>query len=719
MKPAADAVAADGGALLRSLFLAHPDALLVVGCDGVIVRANPAAARLLGYAEDELVGLGVDALVPQASRAGHAGFRAAYAESPRARPMGLQLELLARRKDGIEVAVEIALSPLHEQGQAYVVAAIRDVAGYPRVQQALRRARYSEHLAQLSRLAVDAREPHTMLEQGPAIAADALQADAAMVYLLDRSGLEFSLVGGVGLCQGDQLGMRVPNRADTLPGHVLRHGHTTIGPTRGALAARTDPDAGFALPATCCATDMQSTLAVPLSDRGRRIGSVVICCRQACRFGDDELHFLESLSNLLATSLQRAHSEQALKHAQQLESVGQLTGGIAHDFNNLLTIIQGNLQVLEELPALTADAHARHLVGAAVRAARRGAELTGKLLAFSRRQVLQPSTIDVSQMLHSLADMLRRTLDQRIRIEVAVAADCPPVRADAGQLESALLNIAINARDAMREGGRLQFSAQPCPTLPLAVRDSLDDPLLAHDGFVAIAIDDSGCGMPEAVKRRAFEPFFTTKEVGRGTGLGLSTVYGFARQSRGAVTLDSAPGVGTTLTLYLPQQAACEIAAAALDGRSSAAAGAGPAADAAPAQPGVDAPLAPGLRVLLVEDDAEVRDVMRRFLDTLGCHTTPLANAEQALQALQASQTGASFDVLLSDIALGAGVRGTELAALAQQGTPQLAVLLMSGYSAELLDADREAPLDWELLRKPCSRGELAAALARALAARR
>ena len=712
MKPAAGAAGADGGALLRALFLAHPDALLVVSPDGVIVRANPAAARQLGYAEHELVGLNVDTLVPQASRARHAGHRAAYAESPRARPMGLQMELVARRKDGVEVAVEIALSPLQEQGQDYVVAAIRDVAGYPRVQQALRRARYSEHLAQLSRLAVDAREPQQMLEQGPAIAAGALQADAAMVYLLDRSGFEFSLVGGVGLRQDDRIGMRVPNHADTLPGHVLRQGPTTIGSAPGESGVQAGADVGFALPATCCAADMQSIMAVPLSDRGRRIGSVVICCKQARRFGDDEWHFLESLSNLLATSLQRAHSEQALKHAQQLESVGQLTGGIAHDFNNLLTIIQGNLQVLEELPTLAGDGHARHLVGAAARAARRGAELTGKLLAFSRRQVLQPSTIDIGQMLHSLADMLRRTLDQRIRIEVAVAAACPPVRADAGQLESALLNVAINARDAMREGGRLRFSAQPCPTLPVAVRDSLDDPLLAHDGFIAIAVDDSGCGMPEAVKRRAFEPFFTTKEVGRGTGLGLSTVYGFARQSRGAVTLDSAPGAGTTLTLYLPQQAAADIVGAALDAPANAD---GCAGDDVPAPPGADAPLPPGLQVLLVEDDAEVREVMRRFLDTLGCRTTPLANGEQALQALQA---GASFDVLLSDIALGAGMRGTALAALAQQRAPQLAVLLMSGYSAELLDADRESPLDWELLRKPCSRGELAAAIARALAAR-
>ncbi|HOM14681.1 MAG TPA: PAS domain S-box protein, partial [Rubrivivax sp.] len=505
MKPAAKAAPLRRDGLLRALFFAYPDALLVVGADGRIVLANPAAAALLGYAEAELAGLAVDALVPSASRSRHAAYRQAYARAPRSRPMGLQLDLAALRKDGSEVAVEIALSPLRAQGQDCVVAAIRDVAAYPRVQQALRRARYSEHLAQLSRLAVHAREPRSMLEQGPAIAAEALQADAAMVYLLDRSGLEFTLVGGVGLCQGDHVGMRVANRDDTLPGHVLRHG-TVVATGTGAPP---QPAAGCALPATCRAAGLQAMLAVPLSDRGSAIGAVIVCAKQPGGFGADELQFLESLSNLLAASVQRAHSEQALLHAQQLESVGQLTGGIAHDFNNLLTIIQGNLQVLDELPLLAGDAHARHLVGAAARASRRGAELTGKLLAFSRRQVLQPSALDVRQLLQSLADMLRRTLDQRIRIEVDVAADCPAVVADPGQLESALLNIAINARDAMRDGGRLRFAAQRCAVLPASVRDSLDDAPAAPGGYVAIAIDDTGTGMTEVVKRRAFEPFFT------------------------------------------------------------------------------------------------------------------------------------------------------------------------------------------------------------------
>ena len=421
----------------------------------------------------------------------------------------------------------------------------------------------------------------------------------------------------------------------------------------------------------------------------------MVGARDPLRFGDDELHFVESLCNLLAACLQRTQFEDALKHSQRLETVGQLTGGIAHDFNNLLTIIQGNLQVLQDLPALADDAQGQQLVSSATRASHRGAELTSKLLAFSRRQVLQPDAVDVAAMLHSLADMLRRTLDQRIRIEVDVPPDCPPVLADPGQLDAALLNIAINARDAMYEGGTLRFAAQAVDGLPTSLRDAAEEPQAADDGYLAIAVSDSGAGMTEEIRRRAFEPFFTTKEAGRGTGLGLSTVYGFVNQSRGAVALDSVPGAGTTITLYLPRPLRAE---------------------AHPADGGVGGQVLPaGLCVLLVEDDADVRTVAQAFLQSLGCRVITANRGEQALLALD---DGGEIDVLLSDIVLGAGMRGTQLAAIAQQRLPRLAVLLMSGYSAELLKADRDAPASWELLRKPFTRDELAASMAKLIAAR-
>lgn len=676
----------DAGSVFRSLFFAYPDSLLLVDQSGAIVLANPASARLLGYTAEELTGLNVDALVPDGIRPRHSTYREAYNRAPRTRPMGTQMELVAKRKDGTEVMVEIALSPLQSHGLPFVVAAIRDIGAYPRVRQALQRARYSEHLAQLGRIAVDARDPQALLDQVPVNATEALQVEVATVFLLEGNRLEFRVAGSVGAIASEQLAARVPNRPDTLPGLVVSQG-------RSIVVDDYADERRFSVPREYVEASLTSAAAVPLSDRGRLIGALVVQSRTGQRFGDDELRFLESMANLLGTSLQRAQTEEALNHAQRLESVGQLTGGIAHDFNNLLTVIQGNLQVLEELPALTGDAYGQQLVSAATRATRRAAELTSKLLAFSRRQVLQPSEVDVGVLLHSLSDMLRRTLDQRIRIDVEVADTDVSALADPGQLESALLNIAINARDAMANGGTLSFRSEVCTTLPPRVRRELDDPSAPDDRFVAISISDTGSGMPEHVKERAFEPFFTTKEAGRGTGLGLSTVYGFVKQSKGAIVIDSEPGIGTTIRMYIPRPWKADQP----DAREGAA-----ASEAVP----------PGLSVLMVEDDPEVRNVVRTFLSALRCDVTVAATGEQALLALTPA---ARFDLLLTDIALGPGMRGTALAAEAQRRFPNLAILLMSGFSAELLDADRDSPASWELLRKPYNREELAGAIARVL----
>jgi PAS domain S-box-containing protein len=723
--------------VFRSLFVAYPDSLLLVDRAGLIVLANPSAAALLGYTVEELIGLTVDALVPDAIRPRHAAYREAYGQAPRARPMGTQMELVAKRKDGSEVMVEIALSPLQDHGLPLVVAAIRGIGAYPRVKQALQRARYSEHLAHLGRLAVDARDPQVVLDHAPLIAAEALQAEVARVFLLDSDGATLRVASGVGSVAGEEVGARIPYRIDTVPGLVLAQGEPLI-------VVDYRRETRFAVPQAYLDAGLTSGLAVPLSDRGRVIGALAVRSRSPQRFSDDEVRFLESLANLIATSLQRAESEEALAHAQRLESVGQLTGGIAHDFNNLLTVIQGNLQVLEELPALADDARAQQLVGAAARASRRGAELTNKLLAFARRQVLQPTAVDTSALLQSLSDMLRRTLDQRIAIDIDAVPTCPRVLADSGQLESALLNIAINARDAMPGGGTLRFRARACEALPTDLRHEFDNPENAARRFVAIAISDTGTGMSDEVKERAFEPFFTTKEAGRGTGLGLSTVYGFVKQSHGAIAIDSVLGSGTTITLYIPQP--LEAAAPAENDAGTAR----PLPESAPrptitssaprggmskvAEPHflMSAPrptitssaprggmskvaephLLMSLNVLLVEDDAEVAAVVSNFLDTLRCRVTRASSGEQALLMLQRD---AGFELLITDIALGAGMRGTELAAAAQAHFPALAVLLMSGYSAELIAADREAPLSWELLRKPCTREELARAMAGAI----
>ena len=675
---------ADEGELFRTLFGAYPDGLVVTAPDGAIVMANPAAAQLLGYPPEQLAGMPVDALVPDDIRPRHAAYRAAYASQPKSRPMGASMDLVAQRRDGTRVVVEIGLSPLQDHGVPLVAAAIRDVTAYPRVKAAMRRARYGDFLALAGRVAVDARDADALLQQVPELAAQALEVEAAAVFLLERDRLDFRVAGGVGLGPDEAVGGLFVNTPNSAAGLMLLEGRTIA-----VDDFRTETR--FAAPVSHLAAGLRSAAAAPLKDRGRIIGALVARSREAGRFGEDELRFLESMSSLLGTSLQRARGEEALNHAARLESVGQLTGGIAHDFNNLLTVILGNLQVIEDLPCVAGDDYARQLADAAARAARRGADLTSKLLAFSRRQVLRSDTVDLRKVIDSLIDMLRRTVDQRIVIEEDVAAECPHVLADPGQLETSLLNIAINARDAMPQGGTLRIGAAPCPALPVRARNDLDDPSAPANGFVAIAVSDTGTGMTDAVKERAFEPFFTTKAAGRGTGLGLSTVYGFAKQSRGAVSIDSTPGAGTTITLYLPRVHAP------------------PAPDGQ--RPEATPELPPGLEVLVVEDDRVVSEVARAFLRSLGCNATVAFTAEHALLLLEKQHR---FDVLMTDISLGSGMRGTALAQVARERFPGLAVLLVSGYSAEHLEG-RESLAGFELLNKPYRREELGLAIARAI----
>ena len=671
---------ADPG-VFRALFDANPDGVLLVDAGGRIVLANPAAKSLLGYADERLIGMPVDALVPVKAASVHAAHRKGYAHNPRARPMGTDMELSAKRADGSEVLVEIALSPLAGSG-GLVVASLRGVGMYPRMQRALQRAHYSEHVVQVGRMAVDTRDPKELLGHVPQVVAQALRTDTVVVYLLDATGAELSLASSFGLGAAQAGGVHQANRADTPLGYVVARAAPVI-------VADFATERRFAVPQALLDDGIVSGLAVPLNDKGKVIGVLAARSRSPRNFGAEELAFLVALSNLLATSLQRTQTEAQLSHAQRMESVGQLTGGIAHDFNNLLTVIQGNLQMLAEQAAISGDRHCQQLVNAATRAGQRGAELTGKLLAFSRRQALAPQRVEPAAMLESLADMLRRTIGEHIHLEVHAQPGCPACRADPVQLESALLNIAINARDAMPDGGTLTFSCNGDP-------DS--------DGrqWVRIAVRDTGTGMSAAVRERAFEPFFTTKEAGRGTGLGLSTVYGFVKQSGGTIHIDSSPGAGSTVALWLPAIAAPQETQPAMRSVAPLAAGA-------------------GLRVLVVEDDAEVRAVAVAFLEGLGCRLTACAGADDATAALaQALDAGAPFDLLFSDITLGPGLDGIALAELAQRLQPRLRVLLTSGYSkylaGDLARGDGPPPA-WPVLRKPYTQDELSAAVATSIAA--
>ncbi len=381
---------------------------------------------------------------------------------------------------------------------------------------------------------------------------------------------------------------------------------------------------------------------------------------------------------------ERRRDEQ-LHHAQKMEVVGQLTGGVAHDFNNLLAVIRGNAELLVD------QIGENNLLASIDRAASQGAELTQRLLAFSRRQKLEPQAIDLARLVSETEDLLQRTIGEPIAVDIDLPDDLWPVRADPSQLESALMNLAINARDAMPRGGTLSIG---CENTRISESDQrLTDDMRAGD-YVQITVGDTGIGMAEEVLKHAFEPFYTTKGVGEGSGLGLSMVYGFVQQSGGDVIIKSEPNVGTQVKLLLPRATASELAE----------------------KPAVEAERASGQGecILVLEDDPDVRFVAVTALERLGYRVKEAADASAARQVLDGSDP---VDLLLTDVVLPGGVSGPELAADAKAVNPNLKVVFMTGNTAELYADDKIPGLDGQLLSKPFRRAELATAIQESLAA--
>jgi two-component system NtrC family sensor kinase len=378
----------------------------------------------------------------------------------------------------------------------------------------------------------------------------------------------------------------------------------------------------------------------------------------------------------------RETAEKALRESQRMEAIGQLTGGVAHDFNNLLMVVNGNLQILRK--RLGTSEHDRQLA-AISGAIGRGATLTRHLLAFSRRQALQPRTIDLLELMPGLCELLSHSLRENIRLECNVEPDTWPIKADPAELELALLNVAVNARDAMPGGG----------TLTISTRNATVDDFLALAGemsgeFVLISMHDTGSGVPPELLNRVFDPFFTTKAPGKGTGLGLSQVYGFSRQSGGTVTLQSPPGRGTTVTLWLPRSPDEPPMA----GRS--------AARPAGAQRGG--------HILVVEDDAAVAAVLSELLQQRGFEVTI---ATSALEALERLESGAPTDLMLTDVVMTGHLNGLQLARTVRSRYPRVAVLVMTGYAAEIA---RIASEGFTVLTKPFDVATLSEAIARKIA---
>ena len=375
------------------------------------------------------------------------------------------------------------------------------------------------------------------------------------------------------------------------------------------------------------------------------------------------------------SELQR--TEEALRQAQKMEAVGQLTGGVAHDFNNLLAVILGNAELLHD------QIDNNQLLATIERAATRGADLTQRLLAFSRQQVLEPRSIDLKELIPGLEDLLRRTLGEPITVVTDIPAEIWPVLADPGQFENALLNLAINARDAMPSGGILEIG---CGNVQLRDGDSRVADEVPAGYYVQITVRDTGTGIPDDLLEHVFEPFYSTKGVGEGSGLGLSMVYGFARQSGGDTAIESSPGKGTEVKLFLPRSEVATVPDVHTQDN--------------------DLKWGMGEAILVLEDNPDVRAFAVEALEGLSYRVLEATDANTAMLVLE--EEAGDVDLLLCDVVLPGGVSGPEFAAKAKDLYPKLKLVFMSGYAADLYTDDRIPGFDETLLPKPYRRVDLA-----------
>lgn len=674
------------------------EAVVAVDSAQRVVLFNRAAEDLFGYEASAVLGQPLEILLPEATRANHGKFFSEFSRgSETRRLMGGRPEIGGQRKDGSVFRAEAALARAFSNGDSIFVAILRDITDRVRdramldrsnlllagVSRALSRVIQNEHITDVC--------------------------DEMLSVLIEATGSEYGFLGEVehdpdgtpylrthavtNIAWDDETralyeenarsGLRFDN-LDTLFGSVIRTGEVVI-----ANDAPSDPRSGGVPPGH---PDLNSFLGLPVRRGDELLGMAGIANRPGGY--DEEIIALvqpiltthASIIDLYRRNAEKAAMAEQLRQAQKMEAMGQLTGGVAHDFNNLLAIIQGHAEFLAEE---TGRDHPN--MRPILNSARRGAELTQRLLAFGRRQPLRPDVVDLGALVAGMSGLLSRTLGETITVETDVAADLAVAAADPGQVENALLNLANNARHAMPDGGTLTIT---CANATLGGAITTRNPEVDPGDYVMLSVRDTGTGMEDDVLDRVFEPFFTTKGVGEGSGLGLSMVYGFAKQSGGHTTVSSRVGEGTTVNIYLPRSEQRKET----DG--------GDVSSVRFESPDRDTDSA----ILLVEDDPDVRAMAMRMLTGLG-YTAFEADTVAAARKILAD--GTPIDLVLSDVVLPGGVSGFDFGDELRRTHPELKIIYMSGYStaaSERIDAD-----DTPLLTKPFTREELVRAMDRVL----
>jgi PAS domain S-box-containing protein len=613
------------------------DIVLLLDEQGRIVEVNDRAVSAYGYTRDELLQHHIrDLRAPETLAVFESQFQRA------AEPGGVLFETVHRRKDGTPFPVEVSSRTFMVEGRTFYQSIIRDIAERKRAEEALREG---EGLLKLI-LASAGEGIFGMDENGRCSFANRACVET-LRYQDDKDLLGQDMHTLIHHTRAD--GTPQPKEGCTMCQAGSKNKVVHIDE---AILWRAD---GSSFPA--------EYRSYPMFRDGEAVGTVV------------------SFTDIT----ERKEKEAQLYQAQKMEVVGQLTSGMAHDFNNLLTVILANLGLLGDELASDADATARELIADARSAAVDGAELIRRLMAFSRKQPLEVKRVDIGEFLLSIRRFLRRTLRDDVELVINRADGFPPILVDPGQLQSALLNLVVNAQDAMPKGGTLTIeTTYEC----IGADEPTADPQLAPGNYLMITVRDSGIGMSPEDAARAIEPFFTTKPRGKGSGLGLSMVYGFAKQSRGSVLVRSVLGEGTSVSMLLPEAAE----AIAKDDAE------------------LTARHAPGgsETILLVEDELQIRKVAKRTLMGLGYQVTDVENAAAAIQVLTA-ETG--VQLLLTDVLMPGGMNGRELARWASQQCPGLKVLITTGQMEEVAAEPPASSGGFHLLKKPYTKEELAAAV--------